>query len=171
MGLVVPQHVESPKTRDQNSNPCNGRWIRNHSTTREVYNPLKKNLLYSSQNCLRSDVSKVTDLLRARWSVYVYASITLWSFMFGATYHHELPSVEQSMYQFGAISKVGLTTSLFLLVYYGNCIQLKDKFSMLLNHSLVFCLKTFVFYKLGIKTVFHHLEVVLDPTWNKWTQK
>ena len=39
--------------------------------------------------------------------------------MFGVTYHRELPSVERSMYKFGAISEVGLTTSLFLLVFYG----------------------------------------------------
>ena len=163
--------MESSTTRDQNCDPCIGRWIRNHSTTGEVYNPLKKkSILFLTKLCLGSDVSKVTDLLHARWSVYVYASITLWSFMFGATYHHELPSVEQSIYKFGAIIEAGLTTSLFLLVFYGNCIQLKDKFSMLLNHSLVVCLKPFVFYKLGIKIFFHHLEMVLDPTWNKWTQ-
>ena len=35
-GLVVPQHVESPWTRDQTHVFCIGRWIFFHCTTREV---------------------------------------------------------------------------------------------------------------------------------------
>ena len=36
MGLVIPWHVGSSRTRDQIRVPCIGRWILNHCTTREV---------------------------------------------------------------------------------------------------------------------------------------
>ena len=35
-GLVAPQHVGSPQTRDRTHVPCIGRWILNHWATREV---------------------------------------------------------------------------------------------------------------------------------------
>ena len=38
MGLVAPRHVGSSRTRAQTRVPCIGRWILNHSTTREVPN-------------------------------------------------------------------------------------------------------------------------------------
>ena len=36
VALVALQHVGSFQTRDQTRVPCNGRWILNHCTTREV---------------------------------------------------------------------------------------------------------------------------------------
>ena len=36
MGLVALWHVRSSQTRDQTCVPCIGRWILNHSATREV---------------------------------------------------------------------------------------------------------------------------------------
>ena len=35
-GLVASRHVESSWTKDQTHVPCIGRWILNHSTTREI---------------------------------------------------------------------------------------------------------------------------------------
>ena len=36
MGLVAPQHVESPQTRDQTHVLCIGRWIPIHCATKKV---------------------------------------------------------------------------------------------------------------------------------------
>ena len=36
-GSVAPQNVESSWTRDQTSDPCVGRWVPIHCTTRESY--------------------------------------------------------------------------------------------------------------------------------------
>ena len=36
MGLIAPQHVASPQTKDQTNVPCIGRWILIHCAIREV---------------------------------------------------------------------------------------------------------------------------------------
>ena len=43
-GLVAPQHVKSPQTRDRTLVPCIGRQIPIHCTTREVHDSLNGQL-------------------------------------------------------------------------------------------------------------------------------
>ena len=49
MGLVAPQHVGSPQTRDQTRVPCISRCILNHCATREV---LFHNILKHTKNSI-----------------------------------------------------------------------------------------------------------------------
>ena len=50
MGLVAPRHVGSSRTRPRTRVPCIGRWVLNHSASREVLLPVILIRLFQSKN-------------------------------------------------------------------------------------------------------------------------